>query len=76
MVDPERFKWQSITSDNWRITHCKMLWSGYRKKRLQPDPCENHDTYQKDITRSHRILTLLTLTSWEQSIIAQFWVIW
>jgi len=49
--DSERFK--RLCSDFGLATE---------KKRLQQDPCENKDTYRKDITCSHAMLTLLTLS--------------
>jgi len=50
MADPERFKRQSpVTTRYLPAVKCKRHFSDFglstEKKRLQPDPCKNKDTY-------------------------------
>jgi len=61
MADPERFKRQSPVTTDSPAVKCKRLCSDFGVATEKRD-CENKDTYQKDITCSHTMLTLLTLT--------------
>jgi len=66
MADLERFKQQSPVTTDSPAVKCKRLRSDFgvatEKKETATGPCENKDTYLKDITCSHAMLTLLTLT--------------
>jgi len=60
MFELERVKQQSPETTDSPAVKCKRLRSDFRvateKKRLQPDPCENKDTFWMGNTCSHTML--------------------